>query len=250
MRNRRITDTDAAAVMGGTAPAGRPDLADVATALSELRGSVAMSLPQPSTELRERLDAGAPGGVSAQFTPAQLAHEGITRASAGGARRLTARRARRRVGAIIALAIVGSLVTVTSAGAAGVLPGGVQEVFNRVVPVAPRPVDDAPTVGTTIDTPADDPAPAIDPVPSGTPSAPQPSDDSSNGSDDSPSPTPSDSPSAEPSPDSTGSSNDDNGTSGKGGDDKGSSGKSKDDKPKDGKSKDDKNDNKGHGSDD
>lgn len=193
MRNRRITDTDAAAVMGGTAPADRPDLADVATALSEFRGAVFMSLPQPSTELRERLDAGAPGGASTQ-----LAHEGITRASAGGARRRDARRARRKVGAIIALAVVGSLVTVTSAGAAGVLPGGVQEVFDVVVQVAPEPPRDAPTVGTTVDTPNDSPAGEVEQPPAETAATPQPEDAASALPDSTPAPAPSVTPSAEP----------------------------------------------------
>lgn len=175
MRNQRITDTDAAAVMGGTAPADRPELADVATALSAFRVAALEPPPQPSAALRERLEIGALGGAATQLP------EEITRTRVGDARRRAARRARLTVGASIALGLGLATVTVTSVGAVGLLPGGAQEAFDRVVSAVLQEAPESKTpTGTTVESPVDviiepdatqpDGETPVDPTPSPSPS--------------------------------------------------------------------------------
>lgn len=146
MRNQRITDTDAAALVRGTAPADLPELTDVATALSAFRSAVGESLPQPSATLRERLELG--------FTPvtASASPEGKPRSRTGSLRRVVAWLASLGLAAKIVLASTVAVAAVAGAGTVGVLPGGAQDVFNTVVstvgldetPPAEEPVTEEP----------------------------------------------------------------------------------------------------------
>ena len=125
MRNHRTTDIDAAALAKGVASNLAPEFADVATALSAFRGAAFETLPQPSAELRERLEHGT--DVSASTT------EETKRSGAGGVRRMVAWVAGLGIVAKILLGTTVAVAAVGGAGAAGLLPGGAQEVFDTVV---------------------------------------------------------------------------------------------------------------------
>lgn len=151
MRNHQNTDIDAAALLTGEASNLPAEFADVATALSAFRGAAFESLPQPSAELRERLENGA--DVSAS-TP-----EGKQRVSAGGVRRMVAWVAGLGIAAKILLGTTVAVAAVGGVGAAGLLPEGAQSVFDTVLsteqtpPV--EPVDELPTDPTDAE-PTDD----------------------------------------------------------------------------------------------
>ena len=133
--------------MGGTAPADRPELADVATALSEFRIATNEPLPTPSSRLKERLDGGWP--VSPEGTKLV-----VVRPRAGGRRTIAGWVAGASILAKIALGSTVAVAAVTTAGAVGVLPGGAQQVFdsavNFVLPGTPR---DAELVTTPVPVP-------------------------------------------------------------------------------------------------
>jgi hypothetical protein len=56
MRRHRISDHDAAALLAGSAPLARPELAPLAQSLAHFRVAAFEALPQPSAELASRLD--------------------------------------------------------------------------------------------------------------------------------------------------------------------------------------------------
>lgn len=59
-----MNDDAAEALVTGTAPAGRPDLAMLARSIAEFRGAALATPPQPTAELRARL------GLESEFSPA------------------------------------------------------------------------------------------------------------------------------------------------------------------------------------
>lgn len=64
MRKHRISNDDAAALVKGEAPAGRPDLTTLARSITEFRDAAFTSPPRPSAELRTRLELAHAGGIS------------------------------------------------------------------------------------------------------------------------------------------------------------------------------------------
>jgi hypothetical protein len=56
MRNQRISDDDAQALVTGAAPADRPDLTALATSIQEFRSAAFAPAPRPSAELLRRLE--------------------------------------------------------------------------------------------------------------------------------------------------------------------------------------------------
>lgn len=119
---------------------------------------------------------------------------------AGDARRRAARKARLTVGASLALGLGLATLTVSTAGAVGILPGPAQVAFDHVVAVItdePTPADDpqVTTVETPVDAPTNEEPAEQAPNPSSSPTAPEPVAPTPSVT---PEPTPGASPSAAP----------------------------------------------------
>ena len=69
MRKHRISDDDAAALVTGTAPADRPDLTTLASAITEFRDAAFASPPRPSAELMARLELAGASEISFAAAP-------------------------------------------------------------------------------------------------------------------------------------------------------------------------------------
>lgn len=140
MRDHRITDEEASAVLRGETPEARQDLAAVADAMSMFRQASFGAPPQPSAELALRLDLERAERISASA-------DGMTASISVLAPLASTPRTRRRrvslsgfvglglaakiaigAGAAAAVGITGT----GAAGVAGVLPTAAQEVFNDV----------------------------------------------------------------------------------------------------------------------
>jgi hypothetical protein len=135
MVKHRIAERDAAALLKGQTPAGRPDLAPLADSFMTLRAAAFRRPPRPSVELALRLGLTAPSSLAdARTVDAQAS----TRRGAP-----KAARARRTVSWVLGLGLATKIVVgvsagalaVTGAGAAGVLPLGTQDAFDTVVSV-------------------------------------------------------------------------------------------------------------------
>jgi hypothetical protein len=143
MRKHRITDADAASLVSGHTPQGRPELDELANALSEFRAASFETTPQPSAALLARMDVGKPSMVSESNQSALNAEtiETTTLASRGDRSRKGLVRtvftwiAGLGLGFKIVLGVALTAVAATGAGAAGVLPFGVQQAFDEVVSV-------------------------------------------------------------------------------------------------------------------
>lgn len=73
MRKHRITDDDAEALVTGTAPAERPDLATLARSITEFRAAAFAAPPRPSAELRARLELAPESEISTLADPNEVA---------------------------------------------------------------------------------------------------------------------------------------------------------------------------------
>ena len=168
MKNQRITDTDAAALVGGTAPADHPEFADVATALSAFRSAVVEPLPSPSGALQERLDGSAhliEGSKVVVVRPRMRGKKGIAGVIAGAS-----------ILAKIAFGSSVALAAVATAGSVGVLPGPVQTAFDTAVSfVVPGSPNDSELVKTPMPVPTAETTPTdvVTPTP-GTSAVPDP----------------------------------------------------------------------------
>jgi hypothetical protein len=74
MRQHRISDDDAAALVTGKAPTERPELATLARSISEFRDAAFASPPRPSAGLRTRLDLAHAGGISSEAVSNEAAN--------------------------------------------------------------------------------------------------------------------------------------------------------------------------------
>jgi hypothetical protein len=76
MREHRISDDDAQALVTGEAPAERPDLARLALSIKEFRSAASASAPRPSAELSRRLELAAQIDVGRPETSGRPASRG------------------------------------------------------------------------------------------------------------------------------------------------------------------------------
>jgi hypothetical protein len=153
MRKHRITDADAASLVSGHTPQGRPELDELAHALSEFRAASFETTPRPSAALLARMDVGKPSMVSESNETAfhadtiettSLSPRG-SRSRKGLVRTVFTWIAGLGLGLKIALGVAVTAAAATGAGAAGVLPFGTQQAFDEVVSVvipASEPVDE------------------------------------------------------------------------------------------------------------
>lgn len=148
MRDHRITDEEASAVLRGETPEARQDLAAVADAVSMFRQASFGAAPQPSAELALRLDLERAERISTSA-------DGMTASTSVMAPLAATPRTRRRrvslsafvgLGLAAKIAIGASAAAVVGvtgtgvAGVAGVLPSAAQEVFNDVTGQGPAEV--------------------------------------------------------------------------------------------------------------
>lgn len=157
MNGRPLTHDDAMALTRGSLPQDRPDLVALALAIDDFRQTFTEPAPQPSATLIAWMTGSPalpPHGVGTTLTVATPVH---TRT--GSLRRWTrtATRALAGLGVTMKIALGGTaaLAAVATAGAIGVLPGGPQAVFDRILDDNRT---DAPPPGPppTPATPADD----------------------------------------------------------------------------------------------
>ncbi|MGR2752280.1 hypothetical protein [Agromyces arachidis] len=145
MENRRITDDEAAALLGGRTPHAREELFPLAAAVAEFRRSSFGTPPRPSPAVASRLDLERLSGIS--YPPEEHPNAAPTLSM-----RSTAPRSRRRrvafewfaglglAGKIAIAASAAAAVGVGGAGAAGAvgaLPEPAQVMFEQVTGAHP-----------------------------------------------------------------------------------------------------------------
>lgn len=182
MRKNRLSHADVAALLDGTAPSGRPDLASVAALVDDLRLNSFEAPPRPTAELASRLDVDRASWISP-------AAGGLLQTSDRGAAPVLAAPAPKRgkarmfftwftgLGLAAKIGIGAGAVAfgAVGAGAVNALPAPVQHGFNQVVsavtaqtPIASGTVVPDPTVpvapAVTVETP-----PVLDATPAAVP---------------------------------------------------------------------------------
>jgi len=145
--SKRISDHDIERLLAGATPEGRPELADVATSIAEFRSVAHEAVPQPSAALLARLDlpvsvGAASVGVSAGGATVLLPRSvTITAASTQGADRPLSRGIKKMFEWIAGLGLAAKItagagalaLSLAGVGAAGALPGPLQEAFDSAV---------------------------------------------------------------------------------------------------------------------
>lgn len=123
MRKHTITDAEAQQLLSGATPEGRPELAELAASIADVRRDASqLAAPQPSAALAARLDQPALG-VSAGSEPTPLK----------GIKKMAASIAGLGLAAKLAAATGVLALGLTGVGAAGALPGPAQDAFDGVV---------------------------------------------------------------------------------------------------------------------
>ena len=123
MRKHTITDAEAQQLLSGATPEGRPELAELAASIADVRRDASQLVaPQPSAALAARLDQPALG-VSAGAEPTPLK----------GIKKMAASIAGLGLAAKLAAATGVLALGLTGVGAAGALPGPAQDAFDGVV---------------------------------------------------------------------------------------------------------------------
>ncbi len=135
MRKHTITDAEAQQLLSGATPEGRPELAQLAASIADVRRASLSDAPQPSAALAQRLDQPALG-VSA----------GAEQKPVKGIKKMAASIAGLSLAAKLAAATGVLALGLTGVGAAGALPGPAQDAFDGVVstivPTEEEVVDD------------------------------------------------------------------------------------------------------------
>ena len=124
MTDHKLSEDAAAALIAGTAPSEHPELASLAASIAELR-SAPQPAPQPTAALIARIDL----GIRPVIAPVV------------NKRRRTLASWFVGLGILAKLAL-GTLIAVTavsSAGAAGILPGAAQSTFDHIVNIVVHP---------------------------------------------------------------------------------------------------------------
>jgi hypothetical protein len=144
MRNHRITDDEAAALLRGRTPHARHELSPLAAAVSEFRGSSLGTPPRPSAAVASRLDLDRVSTIVAfpPENPDMTASPPLTAARSARRSRVALEwfaglglAAKIAIGATAAAAV--GVTGAGAAGAAGVLPAPAQEVFEQVTGTHP-----------------------------------------------------------------------------------------------------------------
>jgi hypothetical protein len=139
MRKHRISDEEAAALLRGTAPEARPDLALLAQSIADIRAAAFETLPLPSAELAQRLELSRASDVSLSTAPRSKVDLAKTRTSSGSQKG----RVKSLISWILGLGLATKIAlgttlvaaAATGAGVAGALPDGAQNAFDTVVSV-------------------------------------------------------------------------------------------------------------------
>lgn len=144
--SKRISDHDIERLLAGATPAGRPELADVAATIAEFRAVAHEAVPQPSAALLARLDlpvsvGAASVAVSAAGATAPLPQSVTSTAAPADAERSDSRGINKMFEWIAGLGLAAKITAGTGAlalslagvGAAGALPGPLQEAFDSAV---------------------------------------------------------------------------------------------------------------------
>lgn len=148
----RITDADAELLLAGTPPEGRPGLEELAAAIAAFRSETVEATPRPSAELAARLSVPHDALSSAPAASGASPGGSETDSPVPGSRTrpvvaiaLAAEPASRfGVAARTAVGVGALLLGIAVAGAAGALPGRVQDVFDGLVStVIPSDDDEA-----------------------------------------------------------------------------------------------------------
>ena len=122
MRKHLITDAEAQRLLRGDVPDGRPELADLAASIADVRHHVMRAEPTPSAALAARLEQPTLGvSVGSEPTPPK------------GIKKMVASIAGLGIAAKVAAASGVLALGLAGVGAAGALPGPAQEAFDVVV---------------------------------------------------------------------------------------------------------------------
>ncbi len=143
MKNR-ITDHEAELLLAGRTPEGRPDFGELAASVASFRSAAFETVPRPSAALADRLGlpqdalvaamatstAASSGRVAADAPSAALAAEAPR---TGVIRGLRERVAGFGLATKIAAGVGALALGITATGAAGALPGAMQDAFDDIV---------------------------------------------------------------------------------------------------------------------
>lgn len=149
MKNR-ITDAEAELLLAGRTPEGRPGFGELAASVAALRSAAFETAPRPSVELAARLGVPHEELVSAMATSTAASSKrfaadssvAVARTPRGSAiSRVVERVSGFGLAARIAAGVGAFLLGITAAGAAGALPGGMQDAFDDLVSTV-IPIDD------------------------------------------------------------------------------------------------------------
>ena len=124
MTDHKLSEDAAAALIAGTAPSEHPELASLAASIAQLR-SAPQRAPQPSAALIARIDLGIRPAIAPVVNKRR--------------RTLTTWFVGLGVAAKLALGALLAVTAVSSAGAAGILPGAAQSTFDHIVNVVVHP---------------------------------------------------------------------------------------------------------------
>ncbi|MEN9621337.1 MAG: hypothetical protein RL499_1530 [Actinomycetota bacterium] len=135
MRKHTITDAEALQLLSGATPEGRPELAELAASIADVRRDASqLTAPQPSVALAARLERPTLGGSVSDESVSTKGNTTMAPPRFGLAAKIAA-----AVG-VLALGFMG-------VGAAGALPGPAQDAFDGVVSTI-VPTEDDGTAGT------------------------------------------------------------------------------------------------------
>lgn len=136
----RITDHEAELLLTGRIPQGRPDLGELAASVATFRSVAFQTVPQPTAALADRLGlseealaAAMPPFAADSTDRGPVTAPDLERRHAGILSGMGTRLAGLGLAAKIAAGVGALALGVTVTGAAGALPGVVQEAFDEIV---------------------------------------------------------------------------------------------------------------------
>ncbi|EAR25824.1 hypothetical protein A20C1_08088 [marine actinobacterium PHSC20C1] len=157
MRNKRISDRVAQAILSGRAPESRPDLTSLANSIAEFREAAYESTARPSEELMVRLGlTETPSGSSH--------HESLpTIGASKRGRTMFSWIAGLGIASKIALGATVAVAATAGAGAGGILPVGAQDAFDTVISTVVTETEDGDeSTEDTTTTPESEPADEVE----------------------------------------------------------------------------------------
>lgn len=157
MRRRRISDQDASAILNGSTPEARPDLVELTQSIAEFRSAAYSAVAQPTAQLAARMEDSAAQSLSPQPQPQPAS--GVQRRGLTVFTWITGLGLGAKIVLGAGVALAATTGVSAGAGAAGVLPTGLQDTYDTIVSSV-IPAGEDSTDGSPTSDPTDTPDPA------------------------------------------------------------------------------------------